>query len=251
MAVLVEERVDRLEALLGQFIVSTNAMMIRSERVQEEFKQEMKAFKDEMKDFKDEMKVFKNEMLDFKDEMKVFKNEMVDFKDEMKDFKDEMKDFKDETESDRRRMNKQWGELANKMGTLVEDIVVPNIPRIAEEYFHINTLDLFAVRVRKRKTTDTSVVREFDIVAASEKYVLVNETKSTPKIDYIHEFIEMLPQFKEFFPEYQNRIVLPIFSSLYLPEEIVQYLSKHHIYALGMADETMDVLNFTQIPLAN
>ena len=230
MAVVLEERVDRLEALLGQFIVSTNAMMIRSERVQEEFKQEMKVFKDEMADFKDEMKIFKNEMVDFKDEMK---------------------DFKDETESDRRRMNKQWGELANKMGTLVEDIVVPNIPRIAEEYFHVNTLDLFAVRVRKRKTTDTSVIREFDIVAVSDKYVLVNETKSTPKIDYINEFIEMLPQFKEFFPEYQDRIVLPIFSSLYLPEEIVQYLSKHRIYALGMTDETMDVLNFAHIPFTH
>lgn len=230
MAVVLEERVDRLEALLGQFIVSTNAMMIRSERVQEEFKQEMKAFKDEMKDFK---------------------NEMKGFKDEMADFKDEMKDFKDETESDRRRMNKQWGELANKMGTLVEDIVVPNIPRIAEEYFHVNTLDLFAVRVRKRKTTDTSVVREFDIVAASEKYVLVNETKSTPKIDYINEFIEMLPQFKEYFPEYQDRTIIPIFSSLYLSDQIVQYLSKHNIYALGMSNETMDVLNFAQIPFTS
>ncbi|GAK54083.1 hypothetical protein U14_05360 [Candidatus Moduliflexus flocculans] len=72
-------------------------------------------------------------------------------------------------------------------------------------------------------STNAMMIRsEFDIVAVSDKYVLVNETKSMPKIDYINEFIEMLPQFKEFFPEYQDRIVLPIFSSLYLPEEIVQ-----------------------------
>ena len=47
---------------------------------------------------------------------------------EMQDFKDEMRTFKDEAESDRKRMNKQWGELANKVGTAVEDIVAPNIP---------------------------------------------------------------------------------------------------------------------------
>lgn len=227
MSNTLEDRVDHLSALLGEFIVSTNAMLIRAERVQEEFKQEMKVFKDEMKDFK---------------------NEMKDFKNEMKDFKDEMKDFKDDTESDRRRMNKQWGELANKMGTIVEDIVAPNIPRIAEEYFHINTIDFFAVRIKKRHAIDKSLLREFDVIAVSEKYFLLDETKSTPKIDYINDFIETLPHVMEYFPEYNDRILLPIFSSLYLPPQIVEYLSAHKIYALGMSDETMDILNFAQLP---
>ena len=173
---------------------------------------------------------------------------MKDFKNEMKDFKDEMKDFKDDTESDRRRMNKQWGELANKMGTIVEDIVAPNIPRIAEEYFHINTIDFFAVRIKKRHAIDKSLLREFDVIAVSEKYFLLDETKSTPKIDYINDFIETLPHVMEYFPEYNDRILLPIFSSLYLPPQIVEYLSAHKIYALGMSDETMDILNFAQLP---
>jgi len=43
--------------------------------------------------------------------------EMREFKDEMKVFKDEMTDFKDETVRDRQRMNKQWGDLANRLGT--------------------------------------------------------------------------------------------------------------------------------------
>ena len=34
-----------------------------------------------------------------------------------------------------RGMNQRWGEIANKMGTIVEDIVAPNIPRILREYF--------------------------------------------------------------------------------------------------------------------
>jgi len=31
------------------------------------------------------------------------------------------------------RMNKQWGELSNKMGTIVEDLVYPGLRRIIEE----------------------------------------------------------------------------------------------------------------------
>src|SRR5438876_12263945 len=33
---------------------------------------------------------------------------------------------------------KKWGEIANKLGTFVEDIVAPNIPRIGKEILGIN-----------------------------------------------------------------------------------------------------------------
>ncbi|HEC97425.1 MAG TPA: hypothetical protein ENI58_04615, partial [Nitrospirae bacterium] len=92
----VEERVDTLESLLGQFIVHTDTALRRLER-----------------------------------EMREFKDEMREFKDEMREFKDEMGEFKDRTEKMLSAQNKRWGEIANKMGTVVEDIVAPNIPRIA------------------------------------------------------------------------------------------------------------------------
>ena len=70
---------------------------------------------------------------------------------EMREFKNEMREFKDESERNRKRMDKHWGKLANKLGTIVEDIVAPNVPRIAKEFFGIEDIDLFAVRVRKKK----------------------------------------------------------------------------------------------------
>ncbi len=33
----------------------------------------------------------------------------------MKEFKDEMKQFREKIDEEHRKMNKQWGELANKM----------------------------------------------------------------------------------------------------------------------------------------
>ena len=128
------------------------------------------------------------------------------------------------------------------------DYINDFIETLPEEYFHINTIDFFAVRIKKRHAIDKSLLREFDVIAVSEKYFLLDETKSTPKIDYINDFIETLPHVMEYFPEYNDRILLPIFSSLYLPPQIVEYLSAHKIYALGMSDETMDILNFAQLP---
>lgn len=62
----------------------------------------------------------------------------------------EMREFKDWSKKQLITMNRQWGDLANKMGTLVEDVVAPNIPRIAQNYFGCEDLDYFAVRVRKK-----------------------------------------------------------------------------------------------------
>jgi len=37
---------------------------------------------------------------------------------------------------DRKEMNKQWGNLANKMGTIVEDIIRPGIRPTLKRYFN-------------------------------------------------------------------------------------------------------------------
>ena len=39
------------------------------------------------------------------------------------------KEMKEQAARERREMNERWGNLANKMGTLVEDIIAPSIRR--------------------------------------------------------------------------------------------------------------------------
>lgn len=224
-----KDRVDNLERVLEEYIKNIGNAQMQTEREIREFKEEVKEFKDEMKEFKDEMK-------EFKDEMK-------EFKDEMKEFKDEMKEFKDEMREDRRNMNKKWGEIANKMGTVVEDIVAPNIPRIAQEYFQCEDAEFFGLRVTKRNSKDKSRSREFDIIAVYDDKILINETKSSPRIDYINEFIEVLKEVYDYFPEYKGKRIIPIFSSLYIPENVVTYLTKVKVYAMAMKDDVMELLN--------
>ncbi len=219
-AIAVEEKVDRLEALFGQFMAQTNRTIIRMERGIEDLQVEMMEFKNEMREFKNEMSEFKNEMSGFKDRM----------------------------EAEVKRINKQWGDLANKMGTLVEDIVAPAIPRVAKDLFGCEDIEDFMVRRYKTKPHDKSSRKEFDAIAVCHNKVILNETKATPRNYYIDDFIEFLKnkEFEDYFPEYKEKELIPIFSSLYLPPEVVARLSNNRIYAMAMSDTTMEILNYDQ-----
>ena len=205
-----------------------------------EFKNEMGAFKDEMRDFKDEMLEFKDEMRAFKDEMSDFKDEMGEFKDEMGAFKDEMRDFKDETRRDRQRMNKQWGDLANRLGTLVEDIVAPSLPRVAAEQFGCDAPELFVVRVVRRVGSET---REYDAMLVCPDLVLINETKSRLQAAHIDVLLNKLAELPHFYPEYQGRRIVGVLASLYPDAGVVNRATRQGVLVMGMGDEAMQVLN--------
>ncbi|MEX2443449.1 MAG: hypothetical protein WD492_07585 [Alkalispirochaeta sp.] len=158
-----------------------------------------------------------------------------------------LEEFKEENRRIIRGMNQRWGEIANKMGTIVEDIVAPNIPRILREYFGVEDLAMLAQCVRRRHPEDRSRRREFDVIAVSDDSVFVNETKSTLRTQDIERFAHNYREVIEFFPEYADYAVVPIMSSLNISAEHLSALTTHGVYAMGMGDRTMDLLNVEAI----
>ena len=90
--VTIEDRVDRLEALFGQFITEMALANKRAEERHQAAEERHKAAEERMARFAQEMREFKNDMSEFKDEMRAA----------------------------RRALDKKWGDLANKMGTIIE-----------------------------------------------------------------------------------------------------------------------------------
>jgi hypothetical protein len=160
--------------------------------------------------------------------------------DEMREFKDEMRAFKDESRRERRQMNKQWGDLANRLGTLVEDIVAPNLPRIAVELFSCDQPDLFAVRVVRWLQGET---REYDAIVVCPEVVLVNETKSRLLESHVGALLEKLADLPRLFPEYADRRAVGILASLYPEPSVIRRATRKGVLVMGMGDETMEVLN--------
>jgi len=174
-------------------------------------------------------------------ELAQLSREMREFKDEMREFKNEISRSEQSAKEDRRSMNRQWGDLANKMGTLVEDIVAPNLPRVANELFGCGERpDDFMIR-RNRKLGEE--VREYDAIVVCPGKVLVNETKSVLRPEHVDQFIERLREFRRFFPEYADFELYGIVASLRVDDCVLRYAGSRGILALGMGDETMEILN--------
>lgn len=225
-----KERVNDLEDVLRDFITHTELMYKRSER--------------EMKEFKSEMSAFKDEMSVFKDEMSVFKNEMNAFKEEMKEFKDRVDKSIEESKQDRKEMNKQWGALANKMGTLIEDIVSPASIPVVKQYFGCEILDKTIRALRKRD----GEYYEIDIILADTDRVFMIEVRSKPKVEYVQEILDKISEFNKFFPEYKDRKIIPIFASLTFDDNVINYATKKNLYLMAYREwEYMDIINFDRI----
>lgn len=163
---------------------------------------------------------------------------------EMKDFKDEMKDFKDEMIQDRRNMNKQWGDLANKMGTLVEDIIAPAVRPVLEKYFREEVMYL-AVNVRK-KDTAKGIQGEFDIIASTRTCVFLVETKTSPNSTHLQDFHKKtIPRFRQLFPEFANLTLIPVLAGLRFEDSFLPLATRAGVYLLAYREwDYMDLLNF-------
>ena len=201
----VEERVDRLETVLSQFIVQTNTVLTRFERGLESFK-----------------------------------NEMRDFKDEMRDFKDEMRESKKSQENQILQMNKHWGDLANKWGTLVEDLVFPSFPEVIFKRFNEEIVDKMIRRVRKLPDGRR---KEFDLIAISTQHIFLNSTKSQLTSQYVDEFVEEIGMFWEFFPQYRDKKLIGVMASPYIDESVLTYAERNGFLVLGIGMEILEIKN--------
>jgi len=248
--IILEQRIDRLEELQERLTTDTNRAINILTKTVNRLSIEMKDFKDEMKEFKDEMKEFKDEMKVFKDEMKVFKDEMNEYKDtsekRSREADSRMDSFKAEMKEEHRKMNKQWGELANKMGTVVEDIVAPAVRPAILKYFNSEVNDFMVNRRCKNK--ELNLFGEFDVIAVCDDKVFLVETKTSPNKEKLHEFIDNLEKFKKLFPEYNSKQLIPIFASLRFEESFIPLANELNVYLLAYREwDYMDILNFNDI----
>lgn len=233
----IEKKVDRLEKALEDFIFNVGIEYNKLINSQMRTEKELRDFKDEMKGFKDEMKVFREES---EKDRKALHDEMKGFKDGVEDFKDEMKDFKDEAREINRDMNRKWGEMANKLGTITEDLVAPSLPRIVREEFDLEVTDLM---VRRKKKLKDGRLKEYDAIAAAGGYVFVNSTKSSFKNIDADGFIEDIQEFREFFSEFSDYKLIGVLASLYVEESFIRYAENKGFLVLSVGDQLMEVKN--------
>ena len=125
-------------------------------------------------------------------------------------------------------MNIRWGELANKMGTMVEDLVAPSLPRIVREEYNIEVTDLTVRRIIK--LTDGKR-KEYDTIAVAGHYIFLNSTKNTLKRKDIEAFKDEIAEFREILTEYGDKKIIGVFASLSVDKGFISLAEKQGFYA--------------------
>ena len=152
----------------------------------------------------------------------------------------ELRDLKEENRRKPREMNRRWGDLANKLGTLVEDLVYPSLPRVMRVTLGREILDLGPRR--KRRLADGRV-KEFDAIAVTADLVGLNSTKATLTSSDVDRLIEDIGTFREFFPEYRELPVVGILATLAVDDSVLNYAEKTGFLVLAVGDQLMEVKN--------
>jgi len=159
----------------------------------------------------------------------------------------ETKEFKEESKKSRDDMNRRWGELANKMGTIVEDLIYPNLPIVLSKEFSLDEPRSMGIRVR-RTLTKQGIRGEIDAYFIYGDIAFINETKSTPSLDYLHKFDEfMRAKFEILFEEFIGLKIIPIFSSLNLSPEVVAEATKLGIFAVNIYRDILTFKNLEEV----
>lgn len=162
--------------------------------------------------------------------------------DEMRAFKDEMGGFKDEMGASKKEADKRWGELANKMGTLAEDIVAPSIPDLFRGLFGVEDPDWY-VRVLRRHRADRSRRVEFDVVAWGGEHFLATETRSRAKPEDLPELLSRFREVRGFFAEAEGLKVVGALASFYVDASLVRAAEREGLLVFGLGGGLLELLN--------
>jgi hypothetical protein len=214
--VTIEDRVDRLDALFGQFL---SEMAVTNHRAEERHKAA-----EEQNRFADRRAEERNQAAEAR-----------------------MARFEQEMRASKRELDKKWGDLANKMGTILEDIVAPNLQRLAREHFRLDPVLDFMLRRTRRRPDCPAQETEFDALVVGADAVILGEAKSTPSLEAVGAFDGKLGVFFDFFPEYRGRRLIPVFGSWAMADPVIERLTQQGIYALRMGEDTMELANAARL----
>jgi gas vesicle protein len=264
-----EEMLAFKEGLARDTQAFKEAIERNTQAFKEAIERDTQAFKDEVRRdteaLKAEMRVFKDEIRrDTQAFKEAIERDTQAFKDEIRRdtealkvalqasaerLENNLKESKQQLENDlkesKRQWNKQWGELSNKLGTIVEDIIFPASRPVIESVFGVKVQQI-ATRVFRQQG---NVRAEFDVVAVSERQVFLIEVKSTPRFDYLTDFVESrISVFRQLFPEYASLDLVPIFASLSIPEDVVRAATNRRVFVMAYREwEYMDILNAKEL----
>ena len=115
--------------------------------------------------------------------MRQLQDEMREFKDEMRTFKDEVRADQEASRRERIEMNRKWGDLSNKLGTMVEDLVYPSLSRIVQETFGDELRDIVLRFKRRLPLRTASHAASAPEASSAKRYSVFGSMSTAPPLN--------------------------------------------------------------------
>ncbi|WP_456370316.1 hypothetical protein [Thermodesulfatator atlanticus] len=240
---------DRIKMEL-RFLRDVSWNLVKAvDEMREEFRAEMKEMRDEfhaeMKEMRDE---FQAEMRDMRDEFQTEMKEMrEEFRAEMKEmreeFQTELKEMRDEFQTEMKKMRQKWGEIAERMGTLAEDIFAPGVPYLVESFGYTiskRMLDVGYKKAGKFRQYDAIVVAEDE---KGQELIFAAEVKSQARSEDFNQLKNALEDLMFFEPVYREKKIIPVLAAFRIPEDLINLANKRGVLLVRMGGEYLEPLN--------
>jgi hypothetical protein len=143
-----------------------------------------------------------------------------------------------ETSKEVKKVSKQIGALGGKWGRFVENMVAP----ACETLFLNRGIPVHQVSQRVKKRLDGKTL-EIDVLVTNENHVLVVEVKSSLGVEDVKELLDDLREFRQFFPEYNEKQVYGAVAGIEIEEGADKYAYRQGLFVLAQAGENVAILN--------
>ena len=146
-------------------------------------------------------------------------------------------------EKDREWMRKKWGEMAQRLGTLTEDIFAPGIPYLIKKLGYRAKERMLDVEYEK-----DGHCRQYDALVIAEdregkEVLFVAEVKSQARSEDFEQLKALLEDLFKFKPEYVNKKIIPILAAFRIPGDLINLANRRGVLLVRMDGEYLEPLN--------
>ena len=134
--------------------------------------------------------------------------------------------------------NKAVGNLTNRWGQFVENLVEPAVVRLFQERSIPVTQTL-----RRMKTKNPPVAMEIDILAMNTDVAVAVEVKSNLSKSDVDDFLEKLARFKEAFPRFADMTLNGAVAGIEIDEGIDTYAYRRRLFVIQQSGEVVEIAN--------
>ncbi|MCX8085749.1 MAG: hypothetical protein N3C63_02480 [Rhodocyclaceae bacterium] len=145
-----------------------------------------------------------------------------------------------ETDRQIRELKRQLGDLGNRVGQFVQDMVQPAVVRL----FQARGIPVHRVYPNAlAKNDEGEAILEIDLLVINGDHAIAVECKSRLTSDDVDEHLDRLARFKACFTEHADKVLHGAVAAMGAPEEVIRYAERQGLYVLVQADDDVVLKN--------